>query len=400
MLLARDQKLTQDGTKLHHRRLVLKAIYNGATLSRADIARLTGLTRTTASSVVAELIEDGLVTELGQGPPAGGKPPTLLQVVDAARQVIGIDVARATVQGGLFDLRGRVLHRVSAPATSGNGRPDLAQITGLIDDLVAAADRPLVGIGAALPGLIDPSSGVIHQTGLQGWQEFSLGGELRQRYGLPIHMVNDSQAAALAEYTFAGHAAHSLAVVLLKRGVSAGIVLDGQVYHGASYGGASEIGHVRAVEGGELCSCGHFGCLETVASERALVRWAQTLYRNDAGSRLLTLAPSAAVVDFAAVLQAFQAGDPGLEQVVGQVARYLGAAVASLVAVLNVPLVVLAGRLARLGEPFTNAIAAEMRQRLLAPLAERVEVKVSMLGDDIIMSGAAALLLSSELGVV
>ncbi len=395
----RDQKFTRDETKAHHQRLALKLIYADGETSRADIARTTGLTRSAASAVVAELMAAGLVEELGQGPSAGGKPPTLLRVAAGARQIIGIDLAGAPLRGCVFDLRGRPMHTASVPP-SADGTA-LTQLWELVDRLVALADRPLLGIGVGLPGLIDTQRGVVRQAVNLGWQDLALGEMLAGRYGLPVYLLNDSQAAALAEYTFANPAgAADLAVILVEQGVSAGLVIGGQLYRGGGHSGASEIGHVRAVEGGELCACGHFGCLETVAGQRAILRWARTIYLNQPGSLLHQMVADPARVEMAAVVAAYQAGDPALAQMVAQLGRYLGIAAANLAAALNVPMVILAGSVAQFGAALAQAVKAEMVQRSFAPLAERTKVRVSTLGDDAVMLGAAALLLANELGAV
>ncbi|HEY5471981.1 MAG TPA: hypothetical protein VIK32_02195, partial [Candidatus Limnocylindrales bacterium] len=125
MIGTRSKKLTLDETRLHNRRLVLRTIYDAsgvraaAPISRADIARATGLTRTTSSVVVGEMIAAGLVDEIGQGPSAGGKPPTLLRFLPDSRYAIGIDLAGAVMRGGLYDLRGTPIRRVSAPLPEG-----------------------------------------------------------------------------------------------------------------------------------------------------------------------------------------------------------------------------------------------------------------------------------------
>jgi predicted NBD/HSP70 family sugar kinase len=400
-MLLSTKKLTQNQTKLHNRRLVLRVIYEAGTISRADIARATGLTRTTSSSAVAELMGEGLVAEVGQGPSAGGKPPTLLGVVDDARCVIGVDLAGSEMQGCIYDLRGRSLHHARMPLPAGGGEKALDLVLKLIDELVSAAERPLLGIGVGAPGLIDAQRGIIQYAVNLGWRDLPLGTLLSERYGLAVYLVNDSQAAALAEYTFANpEKVSDLAVILVGRGISAGLVINDKLYRGSSHSGASEIGHLRVVEGGELCACGHIGCLETVASERAVLRWARANGGSDPNSRLHQSAQDADTLDMDDVLRAHQAGDEALDQMVAQVASYLSIAIGNLVGVLNIPLVVLTGTVARFGDSLAQPIRSEIRQRSLATLAVRTTVRVSELGQEIIMRGAAALLLTNELGVV
>lgn len=400
-MLAPSKKLSRDETRPHNQLLALNLIYNHGEISRADIARAAGLTRTTASSAVAELIAEGLVEELGQGPSLGGKPPTLLRVVDDARQIVGVDLAGFEAQAALFDLRGRILHRACSKVTPArSGQAALDSVYEMIDGPVHRATKPLLGIGVGVPGLLDTQTGVIHQAVNLDWYDLPLGQLLQARYDLPVYLVSDSQAAALGQHTFgADKDVSHLAVLLVGHGISAGIIADGKLYFGGVNSGASEVGHVRVVENGELCACGHVGCLETVASQGALLRWAKTIFRSQPESKLHQVVTDADAITLDHVLWAYQAGDLALAAAVAQLGRYLGGAVANLAAVLNVPLVVLAGSMTRLGEPWLQAVSAEMRQRMLATLAEATTVKISELGDDIVMLGAAALLLANEMGV-
>jgi predicted NBD/HSP70 family sugar kinase len=399
--MSSDTKLTRAQTKQHNRRLVLRVIYQGEAKSRADISRATSLTRTTASQAVADLIDEGLVAETGRGPSAGGKPPRLLEVVDDARYALGVDVSGYEVRGSVYDLRGKSVHRRTLPISETNGDVALDVVYELLDQLTLLADRPLLGIGLGVPGLLDAQRGIIRQAVNLGWNDLPLGDLLEERYDVPVYMVNDSQAAALAEYTFANKdRINDLAVLLVGRGISAGLVLGGQLYYGAAYSGASEIGHVRAVEAGELCACGHYGCLETVASQGAVVRWAQTVFLNRSDSPLRQYASQVDAVDIDTVLRAYRDGCDELAQIEARVGAYLGIAIAHLVAVLNLPLIVLTGSVSRFGDRLVASIQSGLEQCLLPALAQQTEVKLSALREDMVMLGAAALLLSNELGVV
>ncbi len=395
------QKATQIGTKQHNKRLVLRVIYDQGEISRAEIARITHLTRTTVSNVVTGLMAEGLVAELGQGPSAGGKPPTLLHVVDDARQIIGVDLANRELQGGVFDLRGQMQHHVSMPANRSDGRILLAQVYDLIEQLQALADRPLLGIGVGAPGLMNVDEGFIYDALNLNWHDLPLRDLLQTRYNLPIYLVNDSQAAALAQFLFDNpQKATSLIVIKAGQGTSAGIVLNRRLFFGSNHSGASEIGHLQVVEGGEPCVCGHFGCLETVASSRALIRWARSVATVNPTSQLNQFVGAPEEITTETLLLAFQAGDPDLNRAIVRAGRYLGTAVANLVTAFNIPLVYIAGSLSRFGDTLLDPIREEMHQRAYVRLAETTQIEISRLGQDIVMLGAASLLLMNELGVV
>ncbi|MBI1881594.1 MAG: ROK family transcriptional regulator [Chloroflexi bacterium] len=399
-MVAATQKATHEQTKNHNKRLILKTIYDQPETSRADIARMTGLTRPTVSSNVAELIEEGLVEEVGQGQSEGGKPPILLSVVDNSRHLIAIDLADSEFQGAVVDLRGRIIHRECLPVNDRDGEAALEIVYELGDKLIAAAPPPLLGIGIGTPGLIDAQSGIVRKAVNLDWQDLPLRHLLKARYQLPVHIANDGHVAALGEYIFGqGRKTANLIIVKVGRGVIAGIVLNGRLHYGDS-SGAGEIGHVKVVEGGLPCRCGHSGCLETVINSRAIVEQARIIAQTNPDSTLnhLAIGPDALTPEY--VFQAFEAGDQTLQPIIAEVGRYLGLAVAHLVGVLNVQCVLICGAVARFGEPLLDPIRQEMRRRSLALLADQTYIGLSRLGQDIVLQGAAALLLANELELV
>ncbi|MGE5601429.1 MAG: ROK family protein [Nitrososphaerales archaeon] len=395
------QKVTRDESKVHNRRLALKLIYAQEAISRADIARATGLTRTTASAAVTDLIEAGLVEEMGQGPSGGGKPPTLVQLVPDARHIIAIDLSGTVFRGAVVDLRGNIVACATSQPAEGSDPHNLGPVWMLIDSLLAATDRPVLGIGVGLPGLLDTVNGVVLQAVNRRWRNLPLKDLMSQRYSVPICLANDSQAAALSEVTFDNPSGvRDLAVILIDQGISAGIVIDGRVYQGSNHLGASEIGHIRVVEGGELCACGHFGCLETVAGRAALLRRAETIYANQPGSLLRKLVRTADEIDLALIVQAYKEGDRAAAKLIAQVSRYLSIAVANLVCTLNISHIVLAGSVPELGEALLEPLSAELRERVLPELAERTALKISTQAAGLVRRGAAALVIAQELGAI
>jgi N-acetylglucosamine repressor len=394
------KKATREHTRVHNQRLILRTIYQQGEISRADLARATRLTKTTVSTIVADLIAEQWVEEVGHGPSEGGKPPVLLSVLDDSRHLIGLDLANSEFRGGVINLRGHILHRAHVPLPDEDGRLALEQVYNLMDSLMAEVTRPLLGIGIGSPGLIDARAGIVRQAVNLDWQALPLRALLQDRYGVPVYLANDSHAAALGEYTFGSHpGVTDLIVVKAGRGTSAGIVLNGRLHYGDG-SGAGEIGHVRVVDNGKLCLCGHTGCLETIVSSRAIIEKARAVFAADPNAILHQFAPTENDITTHVIWQAFTAGDPAIAQIVQEVGRYLGIAVANLIGALNVQTIIVAGSLARFGQPLLDAISAEMRTSAMATLAEETAVRASELGQDIVMLGAASLLLSNELGLV
>ncbi|HTC85729.1 MAG TPA: ROK family transcriptional regulator, partial [Candidatus Acidoferrum sp.] len=363
-------------------RLVLGTIYDRGPISRAAVARATGLTRTTVSDVVTDLLREGLAREIGRGPSTGGKAPILLEVTDDARHLVGLDLGEKVFRGAIVDLRGEIVSAIDVPVDDRDGGEALERVFGLVDRLLTATDRPILGIGIGTAGLIDTTVGAVLEAVNLDWHDVPLGALLRARTGLPVYVANDSQATALAEHVFGGPRTSNLVVVKVGEGIGAGLVLDGRLFQGDGFG-AGEIGHTTIRPDGILCRCGRLGCLETVASTRAIL--ARLVDRG------LGRLPEA--------VAALEAGDSVVRDVVTAAGRELGVAVAWLVGALNVERVVLVGSAAEFGEPWLDAVRETMRRSALGLLARNTTVEIGRLHDDGVVLGASALLMTRELGL-
>ena len=391
---AADQKATRQHTRQHNARLVLKTIYEVGEVSRADLARLTGLTRATVSNIVAEYLEKGMVAETGYGPSLGGKPPILLRLVPDARQLICLDLGSEQFTGALVNLRGQFEKQISLPVNGRTAQPALDLVDELVEQLLVHVTAPLLGLALGSPGLIDTAAGVVKQSVNLAWHDLPLRQLLADRCGCPVYLANDSHLAALAEYSYGRRATNSLVLIKLGQGIGAGLVLNGRLFPGDSFG-AGEIGHVRVADNGEACSCGNVGCLETVASVPALLRHAETAAAN-APESLLAGEP----ITWERLRQACQQGDTTARQVVTQAGESLGTAAANLVGILNVQHIVLAGEVTQLGDLFLSAVQSSMARRVLPTLAAETVVQFATVETNLVLLGATALILSQGLGVI
>jgi predicted NBD/HSP70 family sugar kinase len=392
-------KATHQQTRAFNQGLVLRTLYDYGPVSRAEVARLTGLTRTTVSELVGEFISEGLAREVGRGPSSGGKAPILLQVVEDSRFVIGLDLGERAFTGALVNLRGEIRRIAEAPVEGRDGDDALRTVERLVDDLVAAAHGTILGIGVGTPGLVDTDSGTIRWAVNLEWQDLPLGRILRERTGLPTYVANDSRAAAIGEALFAGdRSTGSLVAIKVGLGIGAGIVLDGELFQGDGFG-AGEIGHIGVVDDGAACRCGLFGCLETVASSRAIVAAATAAAQGDPASSLAAvLATRPLTLDD--VRHALEMGDETARRVVVAAARPLGKVIASVISLLNVRRVVLLGSVAELGEPWLATIRDEAARRSLRLLADQTTIEIGRPHEHPVVVGATALLMTRELGLV
>ena len=374
----------------HNRSLVLQTLFRNGELSRADLARATGLTRVTISDLVADLIAAGLVVELGQRDEARpGKPATLLGINRTGHCIIGLDLSGAnSFLGALLDLDGGVIEHREAPLHDAAGPEALECVVDLARQLVAAARTPVLGVGVGSPGIVDRDGVVLTAPNL-GWTNVALQARLAEATGLPVFVANDANAAALAELTFGGARPRAgrepgsepsgeqprsheergdLMVVTVGHGVGAGLIIDGRLIVGSG-AAAGEIGHVVVgTDGGSECACGKQGCLETwLAAPR---------------------------------LEAAIAADPAArDAVLDEAGRRLGIALAPVVAALNLAEVVLSGPAHLLDGRLLASAVATLRSRTLDELHGDLTLRMSALGKDIVLRGAAAMVLSGRLGV-
>ncbi|HEY2643626.1 MAG TPA: ROK family transcriptional regulator [Galbitalea sp.] len=363
-------KVLPEHARGHNRSLVMQTLYREGQLSRADIARETGLTRVTVSDLVAELIGENLVIEIGQREDARpGKPATLLDLNRDAFQIIGIDLSEyATFRGALLDLDGQILARADRPLAGSTGDDAVAKIISLIESLLDAATRPILGIGVGSPGVVDLAGVVLTAPNL-GWTNRSLQLELAVRFSIPVVVINDANAATLAEHSFGG-AASDMMLVKVGHGVGAGLLLGGTPLFGSRFA-AGEIGHVVVgTDGGADCVCGKRGCLET---------WLATP-RLDAA--LATAATSGQK-----------------EQILWAAGERLGIALAPVVGALDLAEIVLSGPTHLLDGTLARATIETLRARTMPEFHGNLVLRMTELGEDIVLRGAAVMVLSGQLGV-
>jgi len=363
-------KVLPEHARGHNRSLVLQTLYRAGTQSRADIARETGLTRVTISDLVAELMVEGLVIEVGQREDARpGKPATMLDLNREAFQIIGIDLSGYSVfRGAILDLDGQIFARAELPLAGSTGIDATAKVADLIDGLVAKATLPLLGIGVGSPGVVDLSGVVLSAPNL-GWSGEPLQETLAARFNVPVLVINDANAAALAEHSF-GDANSDMMLIKVGLGVGGGLLLDGTPLFGSRFA-AGEIGHVVVgTDGGAECACGKHGCLETWLAVPRLEAALAASASEDERTKVLT-----------------EAG------------QRLGIALAPVVGALNLAEVVLSGPTELLDGPLATATIETLRARTMAEFHGDLILRMTTLGEDIVMRGAAVMVLSGQLGV-
>jgi len=372
------KKATHQQTKQHNRDLVLRTIFAHDSISRAEVARVTHLTRTTVSEVVNGLLTEGLVEEVGRGESIGGKSPILLSIVADSRYLIGLNLAQDKFIGAVVNLRGEIKEVVEEPVHDDNGEIALQLVYKILDQLTRKKLKPIVGIGVGTPGLVNTREGVVVTAVNLEWQDLPLSQLLEKKYKLPVLVLNDSQAAAIGEFVYGGEHVpdENMVVVNVIHGIGAGILINGRLFQGNG-GGAGEIGHVVVQEDGELCRCGKRGCLETVASARAVEKQMK-------------------MNSLADVVSSFDAGNTTTNTVIENAGRYLGVSLANLIATLNIQKIVLTGDMTRFGEKWLNAVRESMQMGALTRIAEGTKLEIGKLDYRACILGASAFLLLDD----
>jgi predicted NBD/HSP70 family sugar kinase len=373
---------------------VIESLRELGVASRAEIARSTGLSPATVSTLVGQLVETGLVVDAPQRlsrRSQSGRPPALITLDPSAGVAIGIDFGKRHLAVAVSDLSHEILaERWRTMHEDYDARAGMDGAVKLVDEALMRSgterDRVL-GVGLGLPGPIHRSTGTVGSSAiLPGWTDVRIAEVMSERLALPVHVDNDANLGALAELHWgAGHGASTLVYLKMATGIGAGLVIGGRLFHGAG-GTAGEIGHTTVDEAGPICRCGNRGCLEMVASAPALAELLRATRGEVTGERVVELALE---------------GDPGCRRAIADAGSYAGHAVANLCNLFNPERIVVGGSLGAAGEVLLGPLREAVRRRVIPSAVEDVEIVPGVLGDRAELLGAVALVLKEkEQGVV
>ncbi len=371
-----------------HRRLVLDLLRESGSLSQADIARKTGLSRTTISTLVSELRTMGVIVEAEPGRAGasaqGGRPPTMIALDDSAGAAVGVDFDHDHVRVAVANLAHTILSERYADLDldrdpAGSMDAAAALVAEALDEAEVERSR-VIGAGMGLPGPIDRAHGMVASTAiLSGWRLVRVVHEMSARLGVPVELDNDANLGALAETIWgAAQGCASVAYIRAASGIGCGLLVDGRLLRGA-HGIAGELGHTVVNESGLVCYCGRRGCLETVAGARAVIE----LVRRSHGDH----------VTLARVVALAAEGDPSCERALVEIADEIGIAAANVCNMVNPERLVIGGTLALGGDlvlrPIREAVAGAARHFTTPP----TDVVLARLGDRAEVLGALALVM-------
>jgi glucokinase-like ROK family protein len=380
-----------------NRAIVVNLIRQEASISRAEIAKRTKLSRSTVSNIITDLMTDGLVREGGSGASQGGRRPIMVSFNYQAGAVVGVELAANRIVVVVTDLDARVRCTLEETFAITDG-PDtaLTRVASLARKAVAQAGvdfEKVIGLGLGVPGPMNFASGtMVSPPLLPGWDGVPLRPLLEQRLGIPVYADNDANLAAIGErWRGAGQGEDDLVYVQAGIGIGCGLILRGEIYRG-KIGSAGEIGHVTVDENGPTCRCGSLGCLEAVAGASAVVQQADMARVSANGASLAGL-PQEGPQNIEGMVEAARHGDLATMELFRKAGRSVGIVVADLVNALNPGLVIVDGIMATAGTEFIDAIRQVVNERALEVAASTTRVIRGQLGREATALGAVTLVL-------
>lgn len=355
----------QHVVKKNNKALVLSLIIEKETISRADIASVTGLNKTTVSSLVNELLEEDLIYESGPGVSSGGRRPVILHFNKKAGYAIGIDIGVNYILAVLTDLKGQIiveksqnLSRTSYSAIMNNVQ---TMIQSLMNDMPESR-YGIVGIGVGVPGIVNKEGSVLLAPNL-GWTNIQLKDDLEKMFNVPIIIENEANAGAVGEQQFgAGQDYENILYVSAGIGIGVGIILNNELYQGKS-GFSGEMGHMIIELNGKHCNCGSRGCWEAYASENALLEMA-----------------GESIDSLESLIELAQNGEKSAIDLFEKIGQYLGFGINNIINTFNPDQVIIGNRLAMVREWIEQPILTTIENHTLAFHQKETHLEFSKLG--------------------
>jgi len=365
-----------------NRAIVLNAIKTAGTISRVDLAEITGLSAATITGITAKLIEGGLVFEKSTGDSSGGRPPILLAINPRCGFVIGIKLMEDRAVGSLTDLNASIESEHTIEFEDKSKDSVVGAILSLVYTLLEKAKLKadsIFGIGVGVAGVVDFSLGILRQNPFFGWENVNLREILQSKLRIPVFIDNDVNTLTVGEIWSSAHpAVDDFLVITIGRGIGLGIVINGQIYRGKS-GGAGELGHIVIDPQGPICKCGKRGCLESYLGERAILVEARKTGRQ--------------IETIGCIAELAEQQEMDLVNLLSRAGELFGRQVANLVNIFDPKLIVIGGEGVRLGSVFFENMEKAMRDSVMPGLAKDTEIRIAHWGDDIWARGAASLVI-------
>ncbi len=382
-----------------NRMSVINTIKKHEPISRQQLAKVTGLTPPAITGIVRELLDMGIVREVGLDKSRGGRRPVKLRFNPDAGYVMGVEVTRFESFIGTADLKNPPTDFRKLKIDMTEPEIGIKQLSAEIKKIMSEEiyiKKTFLGIGVAFPGLLNICEGSVKRSINLGssWNHFPVKEILERELELPVFIENNSNASALAERWFGGGSdCKDLVYINLGEGISAGIVINDRVLQGAQ-GHAGEIGHMSIQEDGPLCNCGNRGCLESICGIPALVRQAKSelpvIPDDDALKKVWMANKEISIED---IIKSACIKDSYSWELLRQMSVYVGKAIANVINFYNPKIVFIGGKMAVVADYFMDIIKQNIDTHAFPEIVLSTDIKISTLKDKSGVMGACALVL-------
>ena len=378
-----------------HRQEIIRLARSEGQIARPVLARTLAISLPTITNLVKGLIRDEILIEDGFGKSQGGRRAALLKLNPRYAYAAGVEVSLSGVKAVLMDLAGNIVATGAGRAVPvTDSKHTMDEVISVVEPLLSRVSRSkLKGIGVGVAGLVDRENGVsIKFPHCEKWANVRIGNLLESRFKVDTYVDNDVQAATLAEFRYgAARGVDSFLYLHVGHGIRVGMVVDGKVFHGV-HGRAGELGHVVVEEDGPICYCGNYGCLESLASPRAIVSQAKEAIEKGVESTITSLVDGdLSAIDIKTVLSAARERDRLALNLIERAGGHIGRVVANLTSIFDPSLFVLAGRLADRESPMVKVIEHVFRRAAMPATRDMVEIRESAFPESPCARGAATL---------
>lgn len=377
--------------------VVLKAIMSNGALSRAEIAKITGLTPASITNITKELMEKGYLVQSRIGESSGGRPPIILELNPDARHIIGVNIGVGKIEVVISNIAAEILAKKSMDLENQDRSKDniLRLIISLIKELIKEScinEEKIIGLGIAMHGIVNANTGISEYSPYYGWSNIDIKKEIEKKLPYPIFVDNDVRAMALGESWFGtAKGIKNFIVINVSNGIGAGIIIDNKPYYGINYS-AGEIGHIFVKDYGEKCNCGNYGCLETMASNNNIVQKVIKSLKDGNQSCLLEK-NDIEKINIRDVCNAAKENDKLALSAITEAAGYIGIAISNLINILNPEYIVMVGELFKDNYYAIQIIEKSIKEKALRLSSENVKIAESSLKEDAATIGAVTLVI-------
>ena len=359
---------------------IIGFLYKMGELSKPEICRLTNMTTPTISRMIDELIDEGWVTDQGQGPSIGGKRPHIFSLNPDQAYIMGVDVGREYLKIAIFNLRKEIIGDIKVfPSILEEGKTNDENIRYIKEKITQTLNElnvPYLKIkvaGFAIPGLIDRDGNAYTYF---TYENTNIKEVLEKNLGIPVFIDNDSKIMAMAEHTFGVAKGISNALCIsVNECIGLGMILNSQPYTGFK-GMAGEFGHIRISGLDGQCYCGKVGCLETVASGRAIIKSARKAIQNGVNTSIATLAGESPIT-LSTIIKAAKQDDIFAIDLLQKAGEKIGEGISTLIHLFNPQLLVIGGEIVNSGDLIIAPIQQTLNKYTLTRLKNQCEIKLS-----------------------